>query len=74
MHSYTEKLLISVLITLWKTCSVIHKTTGKGVIIGISTGLFTSNLKVFHTFLLKKDINLLILHRKRELWIKLLND
>ena len=41
-----------------------------GVDRGISTRLFTGIFEDFHTFLLKKDINLLNLHRKRELWIK----
>ena len=49
---------------MWKTLWIIYNLPSKAMKKGISTGLFNGKLKVFHRFLLKKDINLLILHRK----------
>lgn len=57
---------------MWKTHSVMHKIPKRRLDNGISTRLLTIKMKDFHNFLLKKDINILNLHQKRELWIKLL--
>jgi hypothetical protein len=34
------------------------------------TSLFTGKTKLFHVFLLKKDINFVILHQNTKWWIK----
>ncbi len=60
--------------TLLITCGFIYNTTMRSFEEGISTGLFKGNISLFNSFLLKKDINLLILHRNTELWINKLND
>jgi hypothetical protein len=36
---------------------------------GIFLSLFLYHSHIFHYFLLKKDINLLILHQNRKMWI-----
>ena len=54
-----------------KTLVVMHKIIKREVDYGISTRLLAIKKKDFHAFLLKKDINLLILHQNRELWINL---
>ena len=36
---------------------------------GIFLHLFSCHSHIFHLFLLKKDINLLILHQNRKMWI-----
>jgi hypothetical protein len=38
----------------------------------ISTGLYNTFSKLFHGFKTEKDINLLTLHRIKQLWIKYL--
>ena len=59
---------------MWKTSLITHKIIFDKIDIGISTRLFMRFSKDFHSFLPKKNINLLILHQNWKLWINYLND
>jgi len=48
---------------------LIHQSADGEAELWISTVLSHQFMKVFHYFYRKKDINLLTLHRKQELWI-----
>jgi len=48
---------------------LIHQSADEEAELWISTVLSHQFMKVFHYFYRKKDINLLTLHRKQELWI-----
>ena len=48
---------------------IIHQSIFINQKLWISTVLSNQLIKVFHRFSRKKDINLLTLHRKQELWI-----
>ena len=50
-------------------CLLIHQSANGEAKLWISTVLSHQFMKVFHYFYRKKDINLLTLHRKQELWI-----
>ena len=55
---------------MWITCEFLHKKQLKAWNMWILTDLLWGNTAFFNRFLLKKDINLLYLHRKWKLWIK----
>ena len=54
---------------MWITCVKTSIFLPAVLAAGIFLGLFLANIHIFHSFLLKKDINLLILHQNREMWI-----
>ena len=54
---------------MWITCVKTSIFLPAVLAAGIFLGLFLANIHIFHSFLLKKDINLLILHQNRKKWI-----
>lgn len=55
VHNIVEKLLKTVLTTMWISTARSHGT----YVLRISTGLWLENNQVFNSFMAKKDINLL---------------
>jgi hypothetical protein len=59
---------------MWKTQLITHKIPSDKNDKGISTRLFMCFYEDFHSFLPKKNINLLYLHQNWKLWINYLNN
>ena len=55
-------------ITVWKTIGKTHIQQRRGPEKWILTTFIPLFTQLFHSFLLKKDINLVILHQKPKMW------